>query len=83
MHAKVINNKIVFAVIEFEGWTNIETGVLIAKPTEEDFVRAGYQKVIQTNDEPQEGKISIPYYEVENGKIIQHWKYEEDYSKNL
>lgn len=78
MHAKVINGEIVFAVIEFEGWTNVETGVLIAKPTEEDFAEAGYQTVVQTPCEMIEGKMPIPYYEVEDGEIVQHWRYEDD-----
>ena len=77
MYAKVINNEIVFARIEFEGWTNIETGELIKNPVEEDFIKAGYQKVIQRSDNPQEGKDSIPYYEVNNGEIVQLWKYED------
>lgn len=76
MYAKVINNEIVFARIEFEGWTNVETGVLTPNPTEKDFLAAGYQKVIQTSDDFKEGFLSIPYYEVEDGEIVQHWRYE-------
>lgn len=76
MYAKVINDEIVFARIEFEGWTNVETGVLTPEPTEQDFIKAGYQKVIQTNDECKEDMLPIPYYEVENGEIVQHWRYE-------
>lgn len=76
MYAKVIDDEIVFARIEFEGWTNVETGVLIPKPTEQDFIKAGYQKVVQTKDDCKEDMISIPYYEVEDGEIVQRWRYE-------
>ena len=77
MHAKVINGEIVFAFIEFEGWTNVETGVLIAKPTEEDFAEAGYQTVVQTTCEIFENKLPIPYYVIEGNDIVQHWRYED------
>lgn len=76
MYAKVINNEIVFARIEFEGWTNVETGVLTPNPSEQDFLAAGYQKVVQTQDDYKEDMISIPYYEVEDGEIVQRWRYE-------
>lgn len=76
MYAKLIQNKIVFAQIEFEGWTNIETGVLIPSPTEQDFIDAGYQKVIENRVENEDGKISIPYYVLEGNNIVQYWKHE-------
>lgn len=76
MYAKVIDDKIVFARIEFEGWTNVETGVLTPNPTEKDFLAAGYQKVVDAVEEFREGFRSSPYYEVEDGEIVQHWRYE-------
>ena len=49
----------------------------VYNPTEEDYKAAGYLPISETTPEEVEGKVSVPSYHVEDGKIVQTWSYED------
>ena len=71
MYGKLVNGR-----IEYAPKNIVHNGKLICNPKDALLLKLGYFPVVLTEQEAQEGYISIPYWEEENNQIIQKWKFE-------
>lgn len=71
MYGKLINEKIEYAPKNLN-----YKGRLICNPKEDLLLGLGYLPVVLTEQERQEGHVSIPYWEQEESRIVQKWKFE-------
>lgn len=71
MYGKLVDGKIEYAS------KNVNyNGKLICNAKKEILLKLGYLPLVETEQEIQEGYISIPYWEQEENQIVQKWKFE-------